>query len=359
MITSLEFENFRLFTKLKMAPCKRVNLITGANNTGKTCMLEALCLLFIGDAIQLSQLPSLFRSNVLGSAVQSSSDDYYTFWQSLFFDKQMDQAAKILARTDSNTNLICELQTRRSQPIQLFHDKLKDTAVDPIDMAVAIAQGSDAKERRRSFAVVLGPGNKAGANTGAGNPFAAEFIALSTRMDLPTDAADLYNSVTLLAAGEERLLQLLRQVDPRLNKLRYAKLPGTTVPLVYAYFDQQNALSMNQTGQGFNKLFSLFCKMLAKKGRLLFMDEVENGLFYLTLPEIWKGIAALAVSQDIQVFATTHSQECIVAAHETFKATGNYDFALHRLQRVKGNLEVITHDQGMLEAAVKTGLEVR
>jgi AAA15 family ATPase/GTPase len=116
---------------------------------------------------------------------------------------------------------------------------------------------------------------------------------------------------------------------------------------------------MNQTGQGFSKLFSLFCRMLVSKAEVLFIDEIENGLYYEAMPQIWRGIAALAASEGIQVFATTHSRECIVAAHETLKATADYDFAFHRIQRVKGRLEAITHDQEMLDTAIKSGLEVR
>ena len=99
--------------------------------------------------------------------------------------------------------------------------------------------------------------------------------------------------------------------------------------------------------------------MLVSKAKVLLIDEIENGLYYETLPQIWKGIAALAASENIQVFATTHSRECLIAAHETMKTQPSYDFALHRLQRVNGRLEAVTHDQGMLEVALKSGLEVR
>ena len=99
--------------------------------------------------------------------------------------------------------------------------------------------------------------------------------------------------------------------------------------------------------------------MLASKARILLIDEIENGLYYGSLEQIWRGIAALATSEDIQVFATTHSRECIVAAHEAFKTRPAYDFALHRLQLVKGRLEAITHDQEMLEVAIKSGMEIR
>ena len=41
------------------------------------------------------------------------------------------------------------------------------------------------------------------------------------------------------------------------------------------------------------------------------------------------------------------------------KYTGRYDFALHRLQRVKSRIEAITLDREKIEVAVKSGLEVR
>ena len=63
MITSLKLENFRIFTGLEIAPLQRINLFAGANNTGKTGILEALYLLF-GDDEQLRQLPSAFRSTL-------------------------------------------------------------------------------------------------------------------------------------------------------------------------------------------------------------------------------------------------------------------------------------------------------
>ncbi len=130
-------------------------------------------------------------------------------------------------------------------------------------------------------------------------------------------------------------------------------------PLAYAHFGLKNALSITQSGQGFSKLFSLYCRMLLSKTKIVFIDEIENGLYYETLPQIWKGIAALAETEKIQIFATTHSRECILAAHEVMAATPDYDFALHRLQRVNGKIEAITHDKEMLEAAFETGLEVR
>jgi hypothetical protein len=59
------------------------------------------------------------------------------------------------------------------------------------------------------------------------------------------------------------------------------------------------------------------------------------------------------------MFASTHSLECISAAHEAYSSDEQYDFALHRLQRVKGSVEVVTHTREMLEVALNAPIEVR
>ena len=60
-----------------------------------------------------------------------------------------------------------------------------------------------------------------------------------------------------------------------------------------------------------------------------------------------------------QVFATTHSLECIVAAHRAFSDSEHEDFRLHRLERVNEAIHAVTYDRETLEAAIETGLEVR
>jgi len=343
MIRSLLFRSFRGFTDLKISSLKRVNLIAGANNTGKTGLLEGLYLLF-GDASQIPFLPSVFRTNVSGYPNQPTSDDFYTFWESLFHDKDTDVTPMILAELRQGDQNSCELQKPHGASDILIRYGCHELAVS-----------SSSTDKRPGFRVA-----PHGTPEGSGkNPFNRKLIVLSTRLEHPTRDADLFNQVSLLEGGEERLVLLLREIDVRLQKLRYLKAPGTHQALVYAHFGLKNAISMTQTGQGFSKLFSLFCQMLISKAEFLFIDEIENGLYYESLPTIWKGISALAKSENIQVFATTHSRECIVAAHETFSAMPDYDFALHRLQTVQGKVEVVTHDRQMLDVAIKSGLEVR
>ena len=75
---------------------------------------------------------------------------------------------------------------------------------------------------------------------------------------------------------------------------------------------------------------------------------------------MWTAIAAAARRADAQVFATTHSLECVAAAHEAFKASGPYDLRVHRLDLDEdGAHRVATFDEEKLETALDLGWEVR
>jgi AAA15 family ATPase/GTPase len=94
-------------------------------------------------------------------------------------------------------------------------------------------------------------------------------------------------------------------------------------------------------------------------GGTVLIDEIENGLHHSVMLKVWQAIAETARRSETQIFATTHSWECIRAAHEAFTKSGTYDFRLHRLDRLDGKIKAITYDEEALAAAIKAELEVR
>jgi hypothetical protein len=61
-ITSVEIENFRCFQKLRVDGLAQVNLIVGANNAGKTVLLEAIEAVVSGDGSFALSRASLERN---------------------------------------------------------------------------------------------------------------------------------------------------------------------------------------------------------------------------------------------------------------------------------------------------------
>ena len=92
---------------------------------------------------------------------------------------------------------------------------------------------------------------------------------------------------------------------------------------------------------------------------LVLVDEIENGLYYRNLESAWRAIDAASQEANAQLFATTHSAECVQAALRAVSA-GNADaFRLYRMERQDGRLRVVEFDHETAEAAFDLQLEFR
>ena len=94
----------------------------------------------------------------------------------------------------------------------------------------------------------------------------------------------------------------------------------------------------------------------AVKNGLLLVDEIENGLHHAVLPGVWRVVRKVAELFNVQVFATTHSFECVQAAHEALGADG---FSLHRLEAVDQTVRCVTYGDDAIDGAIRHNLEVR
>jgi len=97
----------------------------------------------------------------------------------------------------------------------------------------------------------------------------------------------------------------------------------------------------------------------AESTRLLLIDEVENGIHYSVLPDLWRFLIRVAKLRDLQVFAATHSWDCVEAFQDAAAKEEDSDAVLIRLER-KGdaNRAVIFADE-QLPIVTQHGIEVR
>jgi AAA15 family ATPase/GTPase len=96
----------------------------------------------------------------------------------------------------------------------------------------------------------------------------------------------------------------------------------------------------------------------ARNDGVLIVDEIENGFYHERLPSIWKGLYESCDKHQVQLFATTHSMECLRALLPTLKGHEG-DFRLIRMKR-EGNQSVAKIINGdSLEAALEGDVELR
>lgn len=326
MLQSLKIENFKGFKELHFPCLKRVNLITGKNNTGKTGVLEALLLLIEG-ANAVSLLPMAFR-NCAGVGNQNEN-----FWKWFFYNHDTSQPAKITADTSEYSEYGIALSSKN-----IPSGYVGLTSVGEFSLCF-------------QYPVLKQVGRK------VPNKLQYGAVPLSVRPTEPQKDATDFDRVVLKAGGEERLESLLRKIEPRLKTVRSIKPHGAF--LLYVDMGLPEKMPAIHFGQGFLRLLSIYSEIIASGKKVLLIDEFENGLHHSVLIDIWRGILEATEKEGLQVFATTHSYECIRAAHAAFAETIAYDFALHRLDEVKGQIKVVTYDKETLETSLASGFETR
>jgi AAA15 family ATPase/GTPase len=337
MLKNLQIKNFRGFRDLKIEPLKRVNLITGQNNTGKTAVLEALVLLLAeDDASQPNRkarhwLPHLFRS--------SGGDVKENFWKWLFNNKDTEQTIHIKASFNGSSKNTFEIQLltpekdRNSIRVNSAGHKINAETVGGVSY-YRIGERSSANLRTAIF---------------------------STIPTDPTQDAAEYQRV-ILKRKKKQVEKLLREIEPRLESveaLRIGEQNQSPPPLIYADLGLSEMIPVTQLGQGFNRLLDIYSEIVVEDAKVLLIDEIENGLHYSVLPVIWKGLFSAAKEFDVQIFATTHSWECILAADQAARENENYDLALIRLDRVKGDIKATVMDEKSLSTAKELHWEMR
>ena len=112
-------------------------------------------------------------------------------------------------------------------------------------------------------------------------------------------------------------------------------------------------------GEGTVRLLSILLAIYDASNGIVLVDEIENGLHHTAMTKVWEAIATAARQSNTQIFATTHSWECVVAAHKAFTESKNYDFFYHRFDMTNDEIKEVTYDQRKLETAIRTGLEIR
>ena len=130
--------------------------------------------------------------------------------------------------------------------------------------------------------------------------------------------------------------------------------------MLYADIGLPERIALPLLGEGLNRLIEIFGAIVGEEADIVLIDEIENGLHWKALPKVWQGIKAVVDTEDVQIFATTHSLECIKAAFEVFNGPPAEDFAVHRLERREdGEIHCVTMDEVTLGEMLEGGWEVR
>ncbi len=164
------------------------------------------------------------------------------------------------------------------------------------------------------------------------------------------------------ARREGAILDALQRLDSRVQEiyLAFNKFGFNDVrPLIYVHLaDLQRAIPLRLLGGGASRFADMLVSLPIATDGIFLVDEIENGIYHDNLRPLWEAIDSGSQSARSQVFATTHSWECVTAAVEVFRADPEA-FRMFRISRIDGELRVIPYEHNIALAATTGLVEVR
>jgi AAA15 family ATPase/GTPase len=163
---------------------------------------------------------------------------------------------------------------------------------------------------------------------------------------------------TLSVGGKEReIVEAIRDVFPIVEDLSIQISAGS--PVLFAKVKGVNdKIPVNLVSAGITRLLAMVLAIHKMAGGIVCIDEIENGFHFEILESVWKLIERFSTSTQTQVFATSHSQECIAAATNAI-SDARKRLRFLKLSRQDGYSTVKDISGQSLRSAVQMDVEVR
>ncbi len=346
MFKKLHIRNYRIFKEFKISQLHRINLIAGSNNSGKTSLLEAIFLLTGGGNVRVLLNAPVVR---VDPGVRVLGD---IFFKPIFSELDTSHPIEISGQHATHGKLALTIVWGQEQPSEVQLDYAAGTAITELPKELSLAfrfHGPSGKEAKsRIFAEgteikIEGSGYKV--------PFNATLLQ-SNSQNSQEDALRLSSLRKEKRAG--LVLEALQVIEPRLLSIEENSSSGS--PMIWGDIGLSELVPLSVMGEGMIHLARLVLAVSDASNGIVLLDEIENGFHYSVLPNVWRLIESAANQFNTQVFATTHSIECVRAAHNTLDSAS---FRLHRLDVLEDKVIPVTYEPEIIDAAFRHNLEVR
>ena len=375
VLDSLEIKNFRAFKHLRIEKLGRVNLIVGKNNVGKTSLLEALAL--FASKGEPFTVYSLLKKH--GELPQDAVNDDVRL-NSPGMQEVVDAFRYLFHGREDVTRSQNPIQIGPAQPVGAADDVADNGAITiSVTLSRNPATNRYSEDDENTILPVHAPLLQVGTSLHSSTTYILgrdyyidSLMKRSSWLEGPHFTEVGVNGLSLAAVEEfwdriavlgleDDVLAALRIIAPEIERIilvGHGKSSGFRVPFARLR-GMDRALPLGSLGEGMNRMLGIALALVNAKDGMLLIDEVDTGLHYSVLPDLWRLIFEVAHRLNVQVFATTHSKDCLEAFQYAAEENTEEEGVLIRLENRKAGVGAVTFDEEELAIVTRERIEVR
>lgn len=346
MLEELLIEGFRCFKTLRVAPLGRVNLLVGKNSAGKTAVLDAIHML--EGELPLSVLGSLIRRQEAGrhagGGILSFETSHSATVANLFHGRDLDGRILIAGRV------------RGQQEIRSLAAGVTARSNSQLPNAEAGLQ-FDVDGTLAHVMPLLPDGTCRYSPALMTMQDTSQVLYIGTQVSDVSHLSGLWDEI-MLTDDESLAIDALRIIEPRVERIAF-RGESQDRNILVKLRGERSPFLLGSLGEGMRRLLALALHLVPAQEACLLIDEIDTGLHYSVQTAMWRLVIETAKRLDIQVFATTHSLDCIHALAEVQKELQltAEDLTLHRLE--PGMDRTISYAPEEIAVAAERQIEVR
>jgi ABC-type transport system involved in cytochrome c biogenesis ATPase subunit len=361
VLKSLEIKNFRGFRHLQIEHLGRVNLIVGKNNIGKSSLLEALQLYTQrGNPTLIQELLRVRDEGKRSSSNRNTEvEDMLVALKYLFYGRKdvrsvleptihigpIESPDEVLSIAvgwyleqfeDSGVKrrlLGPEEYKMADNPIPRFNIQLGKQPIVTYPLKPRLLR-TEIEEIACVFA----------SSNGLSNSHLSIYWDNISLRDLEKE---VITALQIIAPGVEGV-SIIGDPESSRGRIPIVKIVGIDEPL-----------PLRSLGDGMQRMLGIALALANAKDGMLLIDEIENGIHYSVQGKLWELVFRLAHYLNVQVFATTHSGDCIEAFQKAAQEDTQTEGTLIRLESRKGEIGATLFDEEELAIVTREQIEVR
>lgn len=316
MIKDFSIKNYKSLKDITFNSLNRINVFIGDNNAGKSNVLEALML-----------YASNLSLDAIKSVLDKRGDDTTFFTNNSVYPNPLINFSPIvynydigilqnegISIGDKNKKVTLKCMQRvvfQSGSRGVITLRSANNNRIPVGAQLLNSELVLVNERSRGANVIISLQQPIiNQSIVAPTPILPyHYVICPERRDISIDS--LWGNITMTPL-QPYVLKALKIIEPHITNFNITRNANNQI-IPKITIDNNSPIPLYSMGDGVCHILNIVLALLNSKDGMLLLDEVDSGLHYTKHQELWRIILELSQKLNVQIFASTHSSECLRA----------------------------------------------